>query len=88
MCELRPEDDFKLRLRYFLGLNIPLEKTNKYSDVGSLFRPLTPFEISVIQKKIDQVYNTFLSKVSDGRGLSHEQIDEIGETFLPEAFHI
>ena len=24
------EDDFKLRLRYFLGLNVPLEKTNKY----------------------------------------------------------
>lgn len=24
------EDDFKLRFRYFLGLNIPFEKTNKY----------------------------------------------------------
>lgn len=24
------EDDFKMRLRYFLGLNIPFEKTNKY----------------------------------------------------------
>jgi hypothetical protein len=24
------EDDFKLRVRYFLGLNIPFEKTNKY----------------------------------------------------------
>ncbi len=62
-----------------LGITSDVEKTNKYSDFGSLFRPVSPFETSVIQKKIDHTYNSFVSKVADGRGLSYQQVDEIGE---------
>ena len=41
---------------------------------------LTPFELEVYQKAIDEIYDTFLTRVSDGRSeLSKEEVHEIAK---------
>jgi protease IV len=62
-----------------LGITTDVEKTNTYSDFGSIFRPLTGTERNVLQKMIDQFYTTFVNRVSDGRNLPYETVDQIAE---------
>ena len=62
-----------------LGITIDTVKTNKHSDIGTIFRPLTSFERQIIQNSVENVYNTFISRVSLGRNLSKEYIDSVGQ---------
>ncbi|MFO7370506.1 MAG: signal peptide peptidase SppA [Bacteroidales bacterium] len=62
-----------------LGVTTDVEKTNAYSDFGSIFRPLTGTERMVLQNMVDETYKTFVSHVSDGRKLPYESVDQIGE---------
>jgi protease-4 len=62
-----------------LGITTDVEKTNAYSDFGSIFRPLTGTERNTLQKLIDQIYTTFVNRVADGRNLSYETVDLIAE---------
>ena len=52
--------------------------TNKYAERG-LNRALTAFEKNKIQKSIEDVYNTFITHVSEGRNMSAEAVNKIGE---------
>jgi protease-4 len=61
-----------------LGITSDVVKTNKYSDLGSFFRPLNPEETMIIQREVDHVYETFLSHVVEGRGMSREEADKLG----------
>jgi len=60
------------------GITFDTVKTNTYSDMG-INRKLTSFEKQKIQQGIKEVYNTFINRVSDGRGISTKQVDEIGQ---------
>ncbi|GAB4251358.1 MAG: signal peptide peptidase SppA [Vicingaceae bacterium] len=62
-----------------LGINIDTVKTNHHADMLTVFRKLTPDEISIIQQGVDEVYDDFITKVSEGRGLSKEMVDSIGQ---------
>lgn len=62
-----------------LGITVDVAKTNKYSDMMTIFRPLSAEEKSIIQMGIVEVYNTFIGHVSEGRGITTEQVDEIGQ---------
>jgi protease IV len=62
-----------------LGITTDVEKTNAYADFGSIFRPLTGTERNVLQKMIDETYSTFVTRVSDGRGLPYNTVDQIAE---------
>lgn len=62
-----------------LGVNVDVVKTNKSSDLGSLFRPLTAEERAVMQLGVEDVYSTFTGHVASGRGLTVDQVDEIGQ---------
>ncbi|MBN1145455.1 MAG: signal peptide peptidase SppA, partial [Bacteroidales bacterium] len=62
-----------------LGVTTDVEKTNAYSDFGSIFRPLTGTERMVLQNMVDETYKTFVSHVSDGRQLPYESVDQMGE---------
>ena len=62
-----------------LGVNIDTVKTNKHADLGSIFRPLTSVERQIIQNSIENVYDTFISRVSEGRNLTKEYVDSIGQ---------
>ncbi len=61
-----------------LGITSDVVKTNKYSDLGSFFRSLEPEETEIIQKEVDEVYNTFITHVAEGRDLSQDKVDSIG----------
>jgi protease IV len=62
-----------------LGITIDTVKTNKHADIGTIFRPLTRVERQIIQNSVENVYDTFISKVSLGRNLSKEYVDSIGQ---------
>ena len=62
-----------------IGLTFDQVKTNKFADLGSVNRPLTQEEYDIIQKGVVDVYNTFTSKVAEGRDMSQENVDDIGQ---------
>lgn len=62
-----------------LGIHADVAKTNRFADFGSPFRPLTGEEKEVIRYSIEKVYDTFLSHVSEGRGMTRDEVDEIGQ---------
>ena len=66
-------------LDHKLGITTDQVNTNKYSDFGSIYRPLSPSERFALQKMIDETYTTFVQRVSDGRDLSYEAVDKIAE---------
>jgi protease-4 len=62
-----------------LGINFDVVKTNKLSDMPSTNRPLTTEERDIMQSMVEDVYSTFVNHVSEGRGLTYEQVDAIGQ---------
>lgn len=62
-----------------LGITFDGVKTGKYSDLGTVTRPLTEDEFAIFQQQVDSVYNTFLSRVSEGRGFDIAYADSIGQ---------
>ena len=60
------------------GITFDTVKTNDYADMG-IYRKLTTFEKQKIQQGIKEVYETFITKVGEGRGISKKQVDEIGQ---------
>ncbi|MFN0292683.1 signal peptide peptidase SppA [Pedobacter helvus] len=61
-----------------LGLTFDGVKTGQYADIMSSNRALTPAERAIIQKGVNNVYDTFISKVADGRKKTKTQIDSLG----------
>lgn len=66
-------------LKNKLGITIDVVKTNEHSDYGSGFRKLDEVELQKLQVMVEEVYGTFTQRVADGRGLTVEQVDEIGQ---------
>ncbi len=62
-----------------LGITIDTVNTNAHSDVMSTLRGATPTESVFIQKSVENVYDVFIGRVAEGRGLTKEQVDSIGQ---------
>lgn len=62
-----------------LGLTFDQVKTNKYSDLGSLNRPLTKDEYDIIHEIVVKTYDGFISKVALGRDMNKIDVDNIGQ---------
>lgn len=62
-----------------LGINVDTVKTNSFADLGTPFRPLTNVERNIIQNSVENIYDTFISRVAEGRNMTKNQIDEIGQ---------
>jgi protease-4 len=62
-----------------LGITMDIEKTNKYSDFISGYRPISAKEREILQKHVDEIYDTFVAHVSEGRDMTYEQVDKIGD---------
>jgi len=62
-----------------LGITFDRVTTGKYADYFSLNRPLRADESKIIQNRIDNIYETFVSKVSIGRKKTYEEINEIAQ---------
>ncbi|MGC6490862.1 MAG: signal peptide peptidase SppA [Flavobacteriales bacterium] len=62
-----------------LGITTDRVNTNKYSDLGSITRPLTTREKAIIKNQIERIYDTFISHVASGRNLKKEDVDAVGQ---------
>ncbi|MBS9767817.1 MAG: signal peptide peptidase SppA [Flavobacteriaceae bacterium] len=70
-----------------LGIHLDSYGTNEHSDFGAgnplplpvASRRLTPFEKNIIQQGIEETYDTFISHVAEGRKMTKEQVDAIGQ---------
>lgn len=62
-----------------LGVNFEYVGTNEYSDMGRVDRPLKAEERAYIEAFIDDIYDEFVSKVSEGRSMTAEQVDSIAQ---------
>ena len=62
-----------------LGLNIENVNTNNYSDFPSIYRPMDVYEKEVMQKSIEKIYSEFVTKVAEGRKMTFNGVDSIGQ---------
>jgi protease-4 len=62
-----------------LGVKTDIVKTNTYADLGDMSRPMREDEKALIQHGVERTYDLFLTRCSDGRGMSKDSIDHIGQ---------
>jgi protease-4 len=62
-----------------LGITIDTVKTNTHADIGSVYRPLTAAERAVVQKGVEDIYTTFITRVAEGRKKTVAEVDSIGQ---------
>lgn len=62
-----------------LGVKTDIVKTNTYADLGDMTRPMREDEKALIQHGVERTYDLFLTRCSDGRGMSKDSIDHIGQ---------
>jgi protease-4 len=62
-----------------LGITTDVVKTNKNADLLTLTRPMTETERNLLQRSIEEGYDTFISHVAEGRKMSKAQVDSIGQ---------
>ena len=62
-----------------LGVNFDVVKTNPYADFGNLTRPMNDGEKGLMQMYVNNGYKLFLTRCSDGRGISMEELDKIAQ---------
>ena len=66
-----------------LSLKMAVTKSDKFKDMGSMFRPPTEEEIQKEQELVDDLYDQFLEAVMVGRGMDRERAQAVatGEVF-------
>ena len=62
-----------------IGITFDWAMTNKNGDYIPVMKPLSPYQTQLIQREVDHIYNVFTGKVADGRKLSREKVDDIGQ---------
>lgn len=62
-----------------LGIMVDTVKTNRFADLGTPFRPLTGLERDIIQNGVNEIYEDFITKVAEGRGMKVADVDSIGQ---------
>ena len=70
--------NFQNLLNNKLGITFDGVKTGQYADIMSTNRPLTPSERLIIQNGVNHIYDSFITKVADGRKKTKAQVDSIG----------
>lgn len=61
------------------GVNFDTVKTTEHADLMGQFRAKTDREMALVQRQVDLVYDSFLTKVAEGRGLEVSAVAEIAE---------
>lgn len=62
-----------------IGLSFDVVKTNENSDFGSIVKPMTPYQLKMMQKHVTNTYDDFITLVSTERGLSKTFVDSIAQ---------
>jgi protease-4 len=61
------------------GINYDVVTTNKFADMGGIFREKTTAEIKVYEQSVDKIYSLFLDKVAKSRKLTKNQVANIAQ---------
>lgn len=61
-----------------LGITFDGVKTGKYADIMSVDRPMTAGERLIVQNDVNRVYDSFITRVAEGRKKTKAYIDSIG----------
>jgi protease-4 len=62
-----------------LGITFDIVKTHEHADMFSFTRPYSNTEIAYLQQSIGKTYDLFLNRVSNGRSMKYESVDEIAQ---------
>ena len=62
-----------------VGITYDVVKTNKFADFGNLMRPFNNDEKALMQMMITEGYDTFLTRCAEGRGMTTEAVNAIGQ---------
>ena len=71
--------EFSAAAKNIAHVNVVSVGSNKHSDMFSLMRPFDKEEIAYMQASVEDIYSSFVSLVSEGRGMSEEAVDEIAQ---------
>ncbi|GHB99322.1 signal peptide peptidase SppA [Cerasicoccus arenae] len=61
------------------GVTFDGVKTSQYADLFTVSRPKTESEMALIQQFTDHIYDEFINKVAEGRGLPLEEVQTIAQ---------
>ncbi|HWR99552.1 MAG TPA: signal peptide peptidase SppA [Prolixibacteraceae bacterium] len=62
-----------------IGITFDNVMTNEHADMPSFTRKMTPFEANLMQSYVENTYDIFVSHVAEGRNLSVENVDSLGQ---------
>lgn len=62
-----------------IGLEVTVIKSGRYKDVGSPHRKMTESEKAYMGRLLDQVYQQFLTAVSESRNIPFDQVSDLAE---------
>ncbi len=62
-----------------LGLTFDEVKTNENSDYGSITKPMTPYQLKMMQKYVTETYDDFITLVATERNLRKTFVDSIAQ---------
>ncbi|RLD61809.1 MAG: signal peptide peptidase SppA [Bacteroidetes bacterium] len=62
-----------------IGITFDKVNTNRFSDIGAPTKNMDKEERAFIQNSVEEIYATFIQHVADGRGMTTEQVDSIGQ---------
>lgn len=62
-----------------LGIKFDNVKTNKYSDFGATYRPMTTEERAILQRYINNGYELFTKRCAEGRNMNIDSLKAIAE---------
>ena len=71
--------EFGKTLKDIVHVNMVPVKSHKHSDMLSLTRPFDAGETAWMQVYVDDIYNSFVSIVAQGRDMTFEAVDEIAQ---------
>lgn len=60
------------------GIHVESLSTSPYADLLSTHRPFTEEETDFLKRQMEDIYDRFITRVSDGRNKSKAEVNEIG----------
>jgi protease IV len=62
-----------------IGISTETYKTSPRADGDSIYRPYSDDELRELERKVRQLYDVFVDRVAQGRKMSREAVDAVGQ---------
>lgn len=62
-----------------IGITFDVEKNAPHADLPNLMREMNASEKAIIQRSVDRIYDIFKNRVAEGRKMTLEYVDSIGQ---------